>query len=57
MTELFFQALNASFMAGWLILAVLLVRALLKRAPKWISCALWALVALRLLLPFPSKVP
>ena len=57
MTELFFQALNASFMAGWLILAVLLVRALLKRAPKWISCALWALVALRLLLPFSIESP
>jgi beta-lactamase regulating signal transducer with metallopeptidase domain len=57
MTELFFQALNASFMAGWLILAVLLMRALLKKAPKWISCALWALVALRLLLPFSIESP
>ena len=33
-------------------LGVILLRLVLKRAPKWISCALWALVALRLIIPF-----
>lgn len=35
-----------------LIAVVLLARLLLRKAPKWISCALWALVALRLICPF-----
>ena len=38
--------------ASWLILAVLILRQLLKKAPKWITCLLWSLVALRLILPF-----
>ena len=52
MSTLFLRILNFSLVAGWLILAVLLLRVLLKKAPRWISCLLWALVALRLLLPF-----
>ena len=41
-----------SITAGWLILAVILTRRILKKAPKWISCLLWGLVALRLICPF-----
>lgn len=40
-----------------LIAAVLLARQLLRKAPKWISCALWALVALRLICPFTIESP
>ena len=52
MSAVFLKILNLSYSASWLILAVVAVRLLLKKAPKWISCVLWALVALRLLVPF-----
>ena len=52
MDALFLKLLNLSLTASWMCLAVLLVRLLLKKAPKAISCALWALVGLRLLFPF-----
>ena len=52
MSTLFLTVLNRSIKAGWLILAVLLARVLLKRAPKWIFCLLWGLVAVCLLFPF-----
>ena len=51
MTALFLKLLNMSISAGWLILAVMVLRLVLKRAPKWINCVLWALVAVRLLCP------
>jgi len=38
--------------AGWLVLAVLLCRPLMKKAPKWINCLLWGIVGLRLVFPF-----
>ena len=47
----FVKVLNNSISAGWLILAVLAARLMLKKAPKAIHCLLWALVAVRLLLP------
>ncbi|MBR6403887.1 MAG: hypothetical protein IKS48_10935 [Eubacterium sp.] len=40
-----------SVTAGWLILAVLVLRFLFKKAPKWITCMLWAVVAIRLICP------
>lgn len=43
---------NMSISASWLVLAVVLLRLLLKKAPKAITVALWALVGVRLLLPF-----
>lgn len=49
-TFLFF--LNMSITASYVILAVILLRLFLKKAPKWISCALWSLVGLRLVFPF-----
>ena len=51
MRAVFLQILNMSIKASWLILAVLAVRMLLRRAPKWAICLLWALVAVRLLCP------
>ena len=52
MTELFLQIVNISYRVSFLILAVFILRLLLKKAPKWISVALWGIVAVRLLLPF-----
>ncbi len=52
MDALFLKLLNMSITAGWIVLAVVLLRLLLKKAPKWISCLLWALVGVRLVLPF-----
>lgn len=52
MTSVFLQLLNASITATWVVLAVLVLRLCLKKAPKWISCALWGAVGLRLVLPF-----
>ena len=51
MSEVFLKLLNLSITASWLILAVVIIRPLLKKAPKRINCALWALVALRLVCP------
>lgn len=51
-TNIFMRLLNISITAGWIVLAVILVRLLLKRAPKWISCLLWAVVGVRLVFPF-----
>ena len=52
MSGVFLTLLNMSITASWLILAVIVIRLLLKKAPKWIACALWALVAIRLICPF-----
>ena len=49
MTDLFLRILNLSFSATWVVLAVVIARLLLKKAPRRLICALWALVALRLL--------
>lgn len=52
MSELFIKLFNMSIAASWVILAVVLLRALLRRAPKWLRCVMWAVVAVRLLCPF-----
>ncbi len=52
MTTLFLQFCNMSISAGWVILAVMILRLLLKKAPKWIAVALWGIVAVRLICPF-----
>ncbi|MBQ9132909.1 MAG: peptidase M56, partial [Clostridia bacterium] len=52
MTDLFIKILNMSISASWLVLAVLLLRLLLKKAPKWLHVVLWGIVGLRLLCPF-----
>ena len=48
----FSNTLNASLTAGWVTLAVLLLRFVLKKSPKWVHVALWSFVAVRLVLPF-----
>ncbi len=57
MTHLFLHLVNMSITAGWIVLAVLLLRLGLKKAPRWITCLLWGLVGLRLLLPFTIESP
>ena len=52
MAEIFQKALNMSIAAGWLILAVIALRLLLRRAPKRFRLLLWAVVCLRLALPW-----
>jgi len=47
----FLYFLNKSIAAIWMILAVLLLRVVLKRLPKWIYCVLWIMVGIRLLCP------
>ena len=51
MTDIFLGFLNRSLAAGILILAVVLVRLVFKKAPRWLLCALWALAAVRLVCP------
>ena len=51
MSALFLNILNLAINASWLIVAVIVARRLLKKAPKWIYCLLWGLVAIRLLCP------
>lgn len=52
MDVIFLKLLNMSITAGWLILAVLCIRLIFRKIPKWISCLLWGIVAIRLLCPF-----
>ncbi|MBQ7776517.1 MAG: hypothetical protein IJ379_11420 [Lachnospiraceae bacterium] len=52
MEIVFLKLLNMSIAAGWMILAVMVLRMILKKAPKAIRCFMWALVAVRLLCPF-----
>ncbi len=42
---------NLSITASYLVAAVLILRLVLRRAPRWMFCLLWGLVALRLVCP------
>lgn len=52
MSNIFIKVLDMSFTATYLILAVVSLRLLLHKAPKWIRMILWGLVGIRLILPF-----
>lgn len=52
MAAVFLKLLNLSISASWLVLAVLVLRLVSKRSPKWMNVLLWGIVALRLVLPF-----
>lgn len=52
MSEVFIGFVNRSLAAGWLVLVLLLLRPLLKKAPKWLMPLFWGLVAIRLVCPF-----
>ena len=51
MNEIFLKIINMSISASWLILAVLILRLVLKKAPKWVNVLLWGIVAVRLICP------
>ena len=52
MDDVFLKIMNLSISASWLILAVLVLRVVLKKAPKWVMPLLWGVVALRLVCLF-----
>ena len=52
MNELFLKIINMSISASWLVLVVLILRFVLKKAPKWVNILLWGIVAIRLICPF-----
>lgn len=52
MEAVFLRILNISITAGWIVLAVMVARFLLKKAPKWIIVLMWGLVGVRLVCPF-----
>ncbi len=52
MTAVFLKLLNISLTASIVVLVVILLRLILRRAPKFINCILWAIVGARLCLPF-----
>ncbi len=48
----FLKLANMSISASWLVLAILVLRLILKKAPKWVNVLLWGIVAVRLICPF-----
>ena len=57
MNALLIKLLNMSAAGSVLILAVVVLRAVLKKAPRWIICLMWALVAIRLICPISIASP
>lgn len=57
MDKIFLQLLNMSAAAGWLVLAVMVLRFFMKKAPRWLTCILWGIVAVRLVCPFFLESP
>ena len=52
MGTLFVKVIEISIAASFLMLAVILIRLPLRKAPKWFMGVLWAIVAIRLVFPF-----
>ncbi|RYD02592.1 hypothetical protein N752_25010 [Desulforamulus aquiferis] len=52
MEDMFISVLNMSLTASYVIVAIMLARLFLKRAPKIVSYALWAVAGFRLVFPF-----
>ena len=52
MEALFLKLVNMSITASYLVLAVIALRLVFRKTPKWIFCVLWGMVALRLICPF-----
>lgn len=55
--HVFSVLLNISITAGWIILALIALRLIFRRAPKRLLCDLWGLAALRLILPVSVQNP
>ncbi len=52
MGDIFLKLFNMSITAGWLILAVICIRLLFRKMPKWVNCMLWGVAAIRLICPY-----
>ena len=52
MSYILLKLINMSVTASYLLIAVMLIRLIFRKMPKYINCILWGIVALRLLLPF-----
>lgn len=52
MANFFLEIVNMSITASYLIVAVIVLRLVLTKAPKWIRGILWGLVGIRLVVPF-----
>ncbi len=52
MADIFLKIVNMSISACWIVLAIVLLRIILKKAPKWVNCVLWGIAGLRLIMPF-----
>ena len=52
MESLFIKLINLSIYASILVAVVLLLRLVSRRSPKWVICLIWALVGIRLVVPF-----
>ena len=52
MENIFLRLLNMSLTAAVLVVVVVLLRAVFHKAPRWLHCLLWVLVAVRLVCPF-----
>ena len=57
MNMLFLKIINMSIAASWLVLAVLVLRQVIKKAPKWANVLLWGIVAVRLICLFSIESP
>lgn len=57
MEAVFSKLVGISLVANWLILAVVVLRLLLKKVPRRVTCILWLIVALRLIVPFSIESP
>ena len=51
MKDLFMEVFRLSLAGSLFVAAVVLLRLLFRRAPRWVFCLLWALAALRLAVP------
>lgn len=52
MEDIFINILNMSITASYFVIALIILRAIFRKIPRWLFCALWGLVGLRLVLPF-----
>lgn len=57
MNEFFLKIINMNISASWLVLALLILRLVLRKAPKWVNVLLWGIVAIRLVCPFSLESP
>ena len=55
MADVFSKITDTAIMAGWAVLAVIVLRLIFRNTSSRLKCAMWAIVALRLILWFPIE--